>query len=200
MKGILYTGGELTDLVHFARLPSYLQAFLREQNGVVAYFGGLHIRGCVSEPTWHALHTAWQGEMAFWRTYAEVQETDIPFAQDCVGNQFLLRGDAVLFLDTETGELADLEVDFKHFLFGVEKFPLDALGMEPLRGFQQHGGALQPGELLSLYPPVCIASAERKPKINIQPAADRLAWLADFHRQIKDLPSGQRIHLKPSQD
>lgn len=200
MKGILYTGGELTDLVSFARLPSYLQAFLREQNGVVAYFGGLHIRGCVSEPAWHALHTAWHSDAAFWRTYAEVQETDIPFAQDCVGNQFLLRGDAVLFLDTETGELADLEVDFKHFLFGVEKFPLDALGMEPLRGFQQRGGALQPGELLSLYPPLCIASTEQKPRIKPQTAAERLAWLADFYRQIKDLPSGQRIHLKPSQD
>ncbi|MCB2407826.1 SMI1/KNR4 family protein [Hymenobacter lucidus] len=200
MKGILYTGGELTDLVSFARLPSYLQAFLREQNGVVAYFGGLHIRGCVSEPAWHSLHAAWQGDAAFWRTYDEVQETDIPFAQDCVGNQFLLRGDAVLFLDTETGELADLEVDFKHFLFGVEKFPLDALGMEPLRGFQQRGGALQPGELLSLYPPLCIAATDQKPRVKPQSVAERLAWLADFYRQIKDLPSGQRIHLKPSQD
>ncbi|MCB2379090.1 SMI1/KNR4 family protein [Hymenobacter sp. BT635] len=200
MKGILYTGGELTDLVSFARLPSYLQAFLREQNGVVAYFGGLHIRGCVSEPAWHALHPVWQGDTAFWRTYEAVLETDIPFAQDCVGNQFLLRGDAVLFLDTETGELADLEVDFKHFLFGIEKFPLDALGMEPLRGFQQRGGALQPGQLLSLYPPVCIASAANKPRLKLQPVAERLAWLADFYRQIKDLPSGQRVHLKPSQD
>jgi hypothetical protein len=200
MKGILYTGGELTDLVSFARLPSYLQAFLREQNGVVAYFGGLHIRGCVQEPAWHALHTAWLSETAFWRTYDEVLETDIPFAQDCVGNQFLLRGDAVLFLDTETGELADLEVDFKHFLFGVEKFPLDALGMEPLRSFQQRGGALEPGQLLSLYPPVCIASSKNKSRLKPQAMAERLAWLADFYRQIKDLPSGQRIHLKPSQD
>lgn len=199
MKGILYTGGELTDLVSFARLPSYLQAFLREQNGVVAYFGGLHLRGCVQEPAWHALHTAWHSETAFWRTYAEVLETDIPFAQDCVGNQFLLRGDAVLFLDTETGELADLEVDFKHFLFGVEKFPLNALGMEPLRAFQQRGGKLEPGQLLSVVPPLCIKSAV-KPTLKPEPAAERLSFLASFYQQIKDLPDGQNIHLKPSQD
>ena len=143
MKGILYTGGELTDLATFARLPTYLQAFLRGQNGVVAYFGGLHIRGCVAGPGWHSLAEAWQGEAAFWRVYDEVQEGDIPFGQDCVGNQFLLRGDAVLLLDTETGELADLEVDFKHFLFGAEKFPVDALGMEPLRVFQLSGGVLR---------------------------------------------------------
>jgi hypothetical protein len=117
-----------------------------------------------------------------------------------VGNQFLLRGDAVLLLDTETGELADLEVDFKHFLFGVEKYPLDALGMEPLRGFQLQGGVLPPGQLLSLYPPVCVAIAGTKPKVKLQPVAERLNWLADFYRQIKDLPSGQQVHLSPSQD
>lgn len=198
MKGILYTGGELTDLVTFARLPSYLQAFLREQNGVVAYFGGLHIRGCVAAPSWHSLASVWQGERALWRTYAEVQKADIPFAQDCAGNQFLLRGDAVLWLDTETGELADLEVDFKHFLFGAEKFPLDALGMEPLRAFQLAGGTLQPGQLLSLYPPLCIATKSKsKPSAKAVSVTERLAWLADFHRQIKDLPDGQQVRLTP---
>jgi hypothetical protein len=200
MKGILFTGGELTDLVSFARLPSYLQTFLREQNGVVAYFGGLHIRGCVSEPSWHSLAAVWQGENAFWRTYDTVVETDIPFAQDCVGNQFLLRGDAVLFLDSETGELADLEVDFKHFLFGAEKFPLDALGMEPLRAFQQRGGVLQPGQLLSLFPPLCIETAQQKPRVQPQNVAARLAWLADLYRQIKNLPDGQHLQLKPLQE
>ncbi|QNH60966.1 SMI1/KNR4 family protein [Hymenobacter sediminicola] len=198
MKGILYKGSELTDLVSFARLPSYLQAFLREQNGIVAYFGGLHIRGCVSDLSWHSLAEAWQGEQAFWRTYAIVQETDIPFAQDCAGNQFLLRGDAVLWLDTETGELADLEVDFKHFLFGAEKFPVDALGMEPLRAFQQNGGVLRPGQLLSVYPPFCMATdGQQTPSFKAIGATERLAWLADFYRQIKDLPDGQSISLKP---
>ncbi|UOG76602.1 SMI1/KNR4 family protein [Hymenobacter tibetensis] len=196
MKGILYTGGELTDVVTFARLPVYLQTFLREQNGVVAYFGGLHLRGCVTTPAWHSLEVAWQGPTAFWRTYDEVLESDIPFAQDCVGNQFLLRGDAVLLLDTETGELADLEVDFKHFLFGVEKYPLDALGMEPLRGFQQQGGVLQPGQLLSVFPPLCIAINNGKvPELKAATVSERLAWLAGFYQKIKDLPDGQTIRL-----
>ena len=196
MKGTLYTGGELTDLATFARLPVYLQAFLREQNGAVAYFGGLHLRGCVAEPTWHSLGAAWQGPAAFWRTYEDVLEADIPFGQDCVGNQFLLRGDAVLLLDTETGELADLEVDFKHFLFGVEKYPVDALGMEPLRGFQLQGGVLQPGQLLKVFPPFCIAiNSGKPPTLEAVGIADRLAWLADFYHKIKDLPDGQTVQL-----
>ncbi|NVO30087.1 hypothetical protein [Hymenobacter lapidiphilus] len=198
MKGIIYTGGDLTDLVTLARLPIYLQAFLRAQNGVVAYFGGLHIRGCVAAPGWHALAQVWQGERALWRTYSELRKSDIPFAQDCVGNQFLLRGDAVLLLDTETGELADLDVDFKHFLFGAEKFPMDALGLEPLRTFQQAGGMLQPGQLLSLYPPLCLATNGRSiPATQAVPVAKRLDWLADFYRQIKDLPDGQAVKLEP---
>ena len=198
MKGIIYTGGELTDLVTLARLPVYLQTFLRAQNGVVAYFGGLHLRGCVGAPGWHSLAAVWQGERALWRTYGELKKSDVPFGQDCVGNQFLLRGDAVLFLDTETGELADLDVDFKHFLFGAEKFPLDALGMEPLRTFQQAGGVLQPGQLLSLYPPLCIATNRTAaPAAKAVPIARRLDWLADFYRQIKDLPDGQAVKLAP---
>ncbi|MFD2784770.1 SMI1/KNR4 family protein [Hymenobacter rubripertinctus] len=198
MKGIIYTGGELTDLVTLARLPVYLQAFLREQNGVVAYFGGLHIRGCVAAPGWHSLAGVWQGERALWRTYTELKKSDIPFAQDCAGNQFLLRGDAVLFLDTETGELADLDVDFKHFLFGAGKFPLEALGMEPLRAFQQAGGVLRAGQLLSLYPPLCIALKDHsKAAAKAVAVTERLAWLARFHEQIKHLPDGQPVQFDP---
>ncbi|SDX41106.1 SMI1/KNR4 family protein [Hymenobacter psychrophilus] len=198
MKGIIYTGSELTDLVTLARLPTYLQAFLRAQNGVVAYFGGLHIRGCVAAPSWHALAQVWQGERALWRTYGELRKSDIPFGQDCVGNQFLLRGDAVLLLDTETGELADLDVDFKHFLFGAEKFPMDALGLEPLRTFQQAGGVLQPGQLLNLYPPLCLATNGRTaPASKAVPVAKRLDWLAGFYEQIKNLPDGQAVTLAP---
>ncbi|QDA58709.1 SMI1/KNR4 family protein [Hymenobacter jejuensis] len=199
MKGVLYTGESITDPVTFTLLPSFLQQFLLEQNGVVAYFGGLHIRGCCQKPAWHSLAAVWKGERALHKVYAAVKPTDVPFAQDCVGNQFLLRNDAVLFLDTETGEIADLNVDFKHFLFGIEKFPVDALGLEPLQKFQQQGGYLQPGHLLSVYPPVCIKSKEER-KLKPVPAAERLASLADFYRQIKDLPDGQFLRLKPSQD
>ncbi len=131
---------------------------------------------------------------ALHHTYDLVLETDIPFAQDCVGNQFLLREDAVYFLDTETGELAALDVDFEHFLIGAEKFPLDALGLEPLRSFQQRGGMLHPGELLSVYPPVCIEAKEQR-NLKPLPAAERLANLAAFYAQIKGLPSGQRVHF-----
>ncbi|GAA3929697.1 hypothetical protein [Hymenobacter algoricola] len=194
MKGLLFQGRPISDAQTFALLPLYLQDFLRAQNGVVAYFGGLHIRGCCHYPLWHDLGAAWNGEQAFWKRYRTVQPTDIPFAQDCVGNQFLLRGDAVLFLDTETGEIADLEVDFKHFLFGIEKFPLDALGMEPLRSFQQRGGQLEPGQLLSMYPPVCIQSRSEQRTLKPIPALERLTYLSGFYAQIKDLPDGQRLH------
>jgi hypothetical protein len=197
MIGILFTGAPITSAATLALLPPYLQEFLRKQNGVVAYFGGLHIRGCGVVPTWHSLDDVWRGPNAFWRTYAQVRQTDIPFAQDCVGNQFLLRQGAVLFLDTETGELADLEVDFKHFLFGAEKFPVAALGLEPLRAFQQQGGVLQPGQLLSVFPPTCIATNDQAPtRVEAVANADRLAWLADFYRKIKDLPDGQSIQFK----
>lgn len=200
MKGIIYTGEVITDHKLLAMLPKDLQTFLRQHNGVVAYFGGLHIRGCCVEPGWHSLRDAWQGEQALQKTYDTVLKNDIPFAQDCVGNQFLLRQGEVVFLDTETGEIAPLEVDFKHFLIGADKFPVDALGLEPLRRWQQQGGGLAPGQLLHVYPPVCIAADTDKATVAPVAAPKRLAFLADLYRQIKHLPDGQALTIKPLQD
>ena len=72
--------------------------------------------------------------------------------------------------------------------------------MEPLRDFQLRGGVLPLGYLLSLYPPVCVATTHTTPKVQPRPMAERLRWLADFYQQIKDLPNGQQIHLKSGQD
>jgi hypothetical protein len=196
MKGIIYTGDAITDHKLLAMLPKELQAFLRQHNGVVAYFGGLHIRGCCAEPGWHSLREAWQGEQALQKTYDSVLKNDIPFAQDCVGNQFLLRQGEVVFLDTETGEIAPLEVDFKHFLIGAEKYPVDALGLEPLRSFQQQGGVLQPGQLVSVFPPFCIAiNGGMSQTLEAVAISERLAWLVNLYEKIKNLPDGQTIQL-----
>ncbi|SMC00536.1 hypothetical protein SAMN00120144_1290 [Hymenobacter roseosalivarius DSM 11622] len=200
MKGIIYTGAALTDKELLITLPQELQAFLRQHNGVVAYFGGLHIRGCCAEPAWHSLRAVWHGEQALYKTYDTVLTTDIPFAQDCVGNQFLLRQGEVVFLDTETGEIAPLEVDFKHFLIGAEKYPVDALELEPLRRWQQQGGTLTPGQLLHVYPPVCIAAATDKATLAPVAGPKRLAFLAGLYQQIKHLPDGQALTIKPLQD
>jgi len=199
MKGVIYQGEPVSDAATFARLPLVLQGFLLQCNGLLAYQGGLHVRGCCAAPAWHSLREAWDGTTALHTRYAAVRPTDIPFAEDYTGNQFLLRGEEVMFLDTETGETAYLRVGFEQFISGVEKFPQQALGLELLISYLKGGGHLRPGELLSVQPPQCVEAPDQQRTLRPQPTAERLAFLASFYRQIKNLPDGQAIRLSGPQ-
>ncbi|UOR03522.1 SMI1/KNR4 family protein [Hymenobacter aerilatus] len=200
MKGVIYQGEPVSDAATFARLPLALQNYLLQCNGLLAYQGGLHLRGCCQAPAWHSLRHAWEGETALSARYQKVRPTDIPFAEDYAGNQFLLRGEEVVFLDAETGEIAYLQVDFEKFIAGVEKFPQQALGLELLISYLKGGGHLRPGELLSIQPPQCVEAPNQQRTLRPQPTAERLAFLADFYRQIRNLPDGQALRISPSSD
>jgi hypothetical protein len=47
--------------------------------------------------------------------YSEVKIDDFPFAQDYLGDQFLLRSGSVLRLRDETGEVEDLAIGWREF-------------------------------------------------------------------------------------
>ena len=192
MKGVIYQGPPVSDAATFGRLPLALRGFLLQCNGLVAYQGGLHVRGCCRTPAWHSLRAAWEGAAALHARYAAVRPTDVPFAEDYAGHQFLLRGEEVVFLDAETGETAYLCVGFEQFIAGIEKFPRQALGLELLVSYLRGGGHLRPGELLSVQPPQCVAAPGRQRTLRPQPTAERLAFLASFYQQIKDADGSVR--------
>ncbi|WP_400191388.1 SMI1/KNR4 family protein [Hymenobacter sp. B81] len=196
MKDITYIGEPVSDSATFKQLPIELQHFLLRQNGVVAYLGGIHIRGCCHEPAWHSLREVWHGETAFHKIYPVVKETDIPFAQDAVGNQFLLRAGKVWFLDTETGQMEPLKVDFERFIVSVERFPNEALDLSAVATFRKVGTYLQPGELLAVYPPTCIQTDGDLMRLTRMPVETRLHSLADLFNQIRRLRPGQKIRLR----
>src|SRR5206468_454105 len=93
-------------------LPDALRALLAEPtdegrpfSGFIQFHGGLHTRGACLGPPWHSLGEAWRGETAISRLFPEVGESDVPFAQDYLGNQFLYRNGFVLKLSAELGRL-----------------------------------------------------------------------------------------------
>ncbi|UYZ60688.1 SMI1/KNR4 family protein [Hymenobacter latericus] len=196
MQDITYIGEPISDSATFKLLPFEMQAFMLQHNGMVAFLGGLHIRGCCHEPAWHSLREAWQGENAFWRTYASVKQSDLPFAQDAVGNQFLLRRGEVWWLDTETGEMENLGVDFVRFIRGVELYPDQALDLQAVSMFTNLGAVLQPGELLAVYPPNCIKAENENFNLTRMPVDVRLGSLANLYQQIRRLKPGQKIRLR----
>ncbi len=191
--GVTYVGPEADDAEVLEKLPSDLRRFLEQTNGLVAYHGGLHIRGASTEPVWHSLRHVWFGPQAFPARYPAVQADDVPFAQDAVGDQWLLRGTQVVRLAAETGDLEALDQTFGEFLQAVDAAPVDVLGLHPLLQFQSEGGAVAPGQLLNVYPPFCTKESADPVSLAAIPATERLDFLAELARQLPGDGQGFRI-------
>lgn len=175
-----YEGPEIEDEASYERLPPLLMDVLMRVNGFIAYRGGFHLRGACLTPSWHALHTVWDGDLSLHRAYPGVWPTDVPFAQDALGDQFLLRDGQVLRLWAETGELEDLGRDLAAFLVGLQTDPYELLDVQPLLLFEQEGGKLRPGQLLHADPPFSLQGDdfEGEVKLSAEDAEDRLYSLA----------------------
>ena len=121
---------------------------------------------------------------------------DIPFAEEACGDQFLLRDDRVLRLAAETGDVAEASPDLGTFLGAVRDEGIQRLGLAPLLAFQSEGHRLLPGQLLSVYPPFCTKEAARGVSLRAVPAHQRLSFLAELARQLRDVPDGGHVEFK----
>jgi hypothetical protein len=193
---LTFVGPAIDDDRTLARLPPGLAGLLRQLNGFVQFGGGLHVRGACRRPDWHSLRTAWDGDDALHRLYPDVRRTDVPFAEDCLGDQFLLRDGVDRKLAGETGELESLDVDLTGFLEQAQADPVEYLGLGPLTQFQQEGGTLEPGQLLSAFPPYCAEQSADGVSLRAIPALERRRFLADLAAQIRDLPEGATIRFE----
>jgi hypothetical protein len=89
LEGVTFVGPPIDDEAVLAAVPPELRDLLERANGLVAYGGGLHIRGACREPEWHSLRETWLGAQALHRRYGALTAADVPFAQDALGD-FLL--------------------------------------------------------------------------------------------------------------
>jgi hypothetical protein len=106
LSNITYQGPQITDPDILTRLPPDLASVSRHTNGLIAFRGGLHIRGACHEPTWHSLRHAWESADAFFRSYPRLRPSDILFAEDCLGDQFVFRDHTVRQLLAEPAKYA----------------------------------------------------------------------------------------------
>ncbi|MGB1004636.1 MAG: SMI1/KNR4 family protein, partial [Salibacteraceae bacterium] len=147
-KGIIYMNQECDNPELVDNLPLEMKAFYKEVNGLVAYNGGFQIRQIGTGPTWNSLENYWTGENALHKIYPNLSPDDIPFAQDCMGDQYVFRGGSVWQLLTETGDLDDLELEFDEFIDEVIEDPVEFLALYPLIDFLDAGKELEVGQLL----------------------------------------------------
>src|ERR1043166_3159881 len=183
---VSYTGPAIDDPDLLARLPKPLAKLLGETNGFIAFKGGLHVRGVCTDPDWHSLREALLGDHAFHLLYPEVSPDDVPFAEDSLGDQFLLRDGVVWRLFAETGEVESLEMNFTQFLDAVQKDPVEELGLEPLMQFHADGGSLKPGQLLSASPPFCSEEADDGQSFSAMSSDERHRVLAEFAAKFQE--------------
>jgi len=165
-----------------ADLPDEMRAFYKEINGLVAFNGGFQIRSCGTSPSWNSLEDIWKGPNALHKTYPNLGEDDIPFAQDCLGDQYVYRAGSVWQLLTETGDLDDLELEFDEFIDEVIVDPIEFLALYPLLEFIESGKELKPGELLVPNIPFSVETEEEYTftKTSVE---NRLTSLAEYFKK-----------------
>jgi hypothetical protein len=196
LSGVTYRGPQERDDALLSRLPAPLRSLLSQINGFVLMGGALHVRGACELPAWHSLEAAWIGENSFSVSYEAVDPDDVPFAQDALGDQFLLREGVVSKLHAETGAIEFLGEGLYEFLEAVQGDPVGALQLEPFLSFYRDGGRLQPGELLMAYPPFCTRESEAGMSFKAVPTDQRIGFLADFSAKVSKLPEGARISIQ----
>jgi hypothetical protein len=189
LDGMTWKGESIDDVEILRELPPELFRILSQVNGFILHEGALHVRGASSDPEWHSLRVAWQGPKSFAALYPDVRKTDIPFAQDMVGDQFLLRDGAVVRLAAETGEIEPMCDSLQKFFDGVRN---------DIETFLNAGltHKLKPGELLYAFPPFCFNNEGEKISLSPISAWGLISAHADLARQIRDVPDGEKIKIK----
>lgn len=196
LRDVIYEGPPIDDQDLLARLPHAYRQVLEQINGFIQFYGGLHIRGVCAEPRWHALDEVWFGEHALSSLYSVVRPDDIPFGQDVLGDQLLLRDMLVYRLSAETGELVSLGCTLLEFLERAQNDPVRYLSLQPMLQFYDDGGTLTPGQLLNVYPPFCAKESAGGVSLRAVPTFERLGFLADLARQLATIPDGTQVRFK----
>ena len=144
IPGITWKGESIEDVEILRELPAELVRVLSETNGFILHQGAIHVRGACLTPDWHSLRAAWRGAKAFHVLYEDVRPSDIPFAQDLVGNQFLIRESTVIRLFAETGEMEPLAPSLQDFFTrlssDIERFLNVLIGFARISDHQRHHG------------------------------------------------------------
>lgn len=186
ISDITWRGESIDDVELLHELPPGLVRILSDTNGFILGDGALHVRGASLAPEWHSLRAALRGPNAFCTFYESVHTADIPFAQDQVGDQFLLREGRVLRLSGEMGDIEPFADGLEDFFSRIE---------EDIEGFLNVGlgHVMQPGQLLLAYPPFVFRESGAGASLKLARADEVIRFHADLARQIRDVPDGGKV-------
>ncbi len=193
--GVTYALPGLTSDRIPCELPDEYRTLLAARNGFIALGGALHLRGLCDEPAWHSLDAAWRGDGALSKLFPAILPTDIPFGQNCLGDQFVLRDGAVHELNGETGILEDQKTGLFDFLDACRRDPDRFLALNVLESLLERGEALEPGQLINVYPPFCSRESAQGVSLRAISTPGQVRFLSRFAGEIADLPDGTQVRI-----
>jgi len=176
-------------------LPGELSSVLAAENGFIRFGGGLHVRGACLTPDWHSLRHSWTGAGAFSRLYPVLAPSDVPFGQDCMGDQFILRGATVHRLSAEDGSLESLGISLNQFFRACAANPTEFLSAQPLLQLEAEGSSLSPGELILAYPPFCTKESGSGVRLSACPAEQVITFHARLAAKLASIPDGGALEI-----
>jgi len=142
----------------------------------ILYKGGLQIRSEGASEKLFDINTFLNGDLSLSKLYPSILPTDLPIAQDCFGDQFLIRNNLVVKLMAETGDIDEYNYTWEEFLSWVNESPYDRLDLP-------EGLDLENGKLLFAYPPFCTKEGADA-TIKAVDGEELILFHADFARQI----------------
>lgn len=168
-------------------LPTEFNSFSHFKEGAWLYKGGLQVRGVDPSHEILDLHKYWQGDSSINDQYDILLDADIPFAQDCFGDQFIYREGEILLLSAECGELEHISESLSSFFSWVKSDPYTNLNItDDLE--------VSIGELLFAWPPYCTEQGDNA-TIKATPAHEVIALHADLAKKIGGLPDGGSLSI-----
>ena len=186
LHDVHFKGPPIDDPEILRVIPKSLASLLSGVNGYTQFSGAFHLRGACLEPAWHSLRVAWMGDHSFAKLYPGLSPRWIPFAEDCMGDQFLMTEQGIARLDAETGEVFQEAESLAVFLEEVNEDPVPTLALEEFESFLDGGGVLEPGKLLQAYPPMWTAESASGVTLTPLPAADLHRTHAALAKNIRD--------------
>jgi len=142
----------------------------------ILYSGGLQLRSHDAQEPLLNTNTFLNGELALYKLYSSINNEDYPIAQDCFGDQFLIRDNLVIKLMAETGDIEEYNCTWESFLSWVDEDPIERLDLpDNLK--------LETGKLLFAYPPFCTVEGSNA-SIKAIDGMELISFHAEFAKQI----------------
>lgn len=185
-------------------LPSPLVIELREmlnrKNGFYAFESALHVLPIADQgnPRCDCIDImAWNSAEAWRECYGNELADVVFFAEDIFGVQFGIRGQTVITFDPESSDMCVVASSVDDWAARLLADYAQLTGYPLAHAWQQLNGPLPPGRRLLPKVPFILGGKYDVDNLVSIDALRGMQYRGDMWRQIRDLPDGAQVRLKP---